>query len=559
MDIRNITKEKFYYNKLYYDYIFNFEKLKDFYTYDYRLNDSYINRISYIKNSYDHKFREIISNSLLEYNKSINCSNKTIENIKLLKNEDTLVVIAGQQPAIFTGAIFSIYKIITVLNLADYLKKSLNLNIIPLFWNASDDNDLPEVKSIKISESQFEKISLDVPEYLSGFSYSKIILPIDEIENVSRKMIYSLPETDFKKEINKFIEEIIINLRTDKRKSGISISKFYSLIIAKMFKNYGLVIFDPEIQEIKKLFIKLINFDLDNFNKINSLVEFNGNELISEGYHAQLKLIKNNLDFFLNTENGREKIKSKSEDKNIFIFEKSVKTEKNELDKNKLRDIIFKNITDVGLNVVLRPLFQDFILPNIATVCGPGEISYYAQLKDVYTLFGSELPVLYPRMSATLIENKVRKAFLKLNLSYDEIEDNQDNLANKIFQNIAGFNYQIYLENMEKELYAVLQKYVEEIKNHGFDASEAFGRINQNLKKEVEVLGKKIINEYKRKNSFIVETISKIYNNILPDGKLQERVINIFEYINKYGFDLIDNIYLTFKIFDFSHKFIEIN
>jgi bacillithiol biosynthesis cysteine-adding enzyme BshC len=559
MDIKNITKEKFYYNKLYYDYIFNFEKLKDFYTYDYRLNDSYINRISYIKNFYEHKFREIISSSLLEYNKSINCSDKTIENINLLKNEDTFVVIAGQQPAIFTGAIFSIYKIITVLNLADYLKKSLNLNIIPLFWNASDDNDLPEIKSIKMSESQFEKISIDVPEYLSGFSYSKIILPVDEIENVSRKMIYSLPETDFKKEINKFIEEIIINLRTDKKRSGISISKFYSLIIAKMFKNYGLVIFDPEIPEIKKLSIKLINFDLNNFNKINSMIEFNGNELVSEGYHAQLKLIKNNLDFFLNTENGREKIKSKSEGEDIFIFEKSFKTEKNELDKNKLRDIIFKNITDAGLNVVLRPLLQDFILPNIATVCGPGEISYYAQLKDVYTLFGSELPILYPRMSATLIENKIRKAFLKLNLSYDEIEASQDNLAGKIFQNIAGFNYQSYLENMEKELYTVLQKYMEEIKNHGFDASEAFGRINQNFKKEVEVLGKKIINEYKRKNSFIVETISKIYNNILPDGKLQERVINIFEYINKYGFGLIDNIYLTFKIFDFSHKFIEIN
>ena len=71
MDIRNITKEKFYYNKLYYDYIFNFEKLKDFYSYDYRSSDSYINRINYIKNFYDNKFREIISGSLLEYNKSI--------------------------------------------------------------------------------------------------------------------------------------------------------------------------------------------------------------------------------------------------------------------------------------------------------------------------------------------------------------------------------------------------------------------------------------------------------------------------------------------------------
>ena len=82
--------------------------------------------------------------------------------------------------------------------------------------------------------------------------------------------------------------------------------------------------------------------------------------------------------------------------------------------------------------------------------------------------------------------------------------------------------------------------------------------INQNLKKEIEILGKKVINEYKRKNGLIVESISKIYNNILPGGKLQEREINIFEFINKYGFEIIDDICSDFKVFEFLHKFIEI-
>lgn len=557
MNIKNITNQKFYYSKLYYDYIFNFDKLKDFYAYDYRLNDSYINRINYLRSSYDGRLREVISTSLLEYNKSINCGTKTIDNINLLRNEDSFVVIAGQQPVIFTGAIFTIYKVLTVLNIADSLKNNFKLNIIPLFWNASDDNDLPEIKSIRVSEIQLEKISIDVPEYLNGFSYSKIVLPVDEFENVSRKLIDSLSDSDFKKNIIKFMGEIIEHLKTGKKRSGISISKFYSLVLSKLFKNYGLVIIDPEIPEIKKLSNKLINFDLNKLNEINGLIEFNGRELISEGYHEQLKLIKGNLDFFLNTEKGREKIKSKGG--NIFTFEKSFKTRKNDLDKNGLKDLIFKNIANVGLNVVLRPLFQDYILPNIATICGPGEISYYAQLKDVYTLFGSEQPILYPRMSATLIENKVQKAVAKINISYDDLEANQDIMANKILKNMVGFDYQKYLDCLKIDLDCVLQKYMEEIKKHEFEASEAFGRINQNLKKEVEILGRKIINEYKRKNGFIVESIVKIYNNILPDGKLQEREINIFEYINKYGFNLIDSLNANFKTFEFLHKFIEIS
>ncbi len=557
MKTTEIKNEKFYYNKLYYDYIFNFEKLKDFFSYDYRTDASFSSRIDYVKNSYNNKFRKIIAGSLLEYNSSMNCGYRTIENINLLKKDNTLVVIAGQQPAIFTGAIFAIYKILTVLNTAEYLKNKFKMDVIPLFWNASDDNDLPEIKSIKISEGQLEKISIDVPEYLSGFSYSKMILPIDEFENVSRKMLDNLNVSDYKKDITVFLEEIIENLKTGNKRSGISISKFYSLILSKLFNKSGLVIIDPEIPEIKKLATTLIDFDINNINKINSLIDFNSRELVSEGYHEQLKLMKGNMDFFLNTENGREMIKSRSE--NSFIFEKSFKTKKNELDKNSLKDIIFKNISNVGLHVILRPLFQDFILPNIATVCGPGEISYYAQLKDVYTLFGSELPILYPRMSATLIENKVKKAVSKINMNYEDLESNQDILAGKILKKMLGFDFSNYLDNLESEMEAVLKKYLEEIKKYDIESVDAaFGRINQNLKKEIEILGRKVINDSKRKNGLIVESVSKIYNNILPCGKLQEREINVFEFINKYGFQIIDEVSSDFKVFQFLHKFIEL-
>ncbi|MCE5329950.1 bacillithiol biosynthesis cysteine-adding enzyme BshC [bacterium] len=557
LNIKGTENKKFYYNELYHDYIFNFKALKDFYTYDYRLQDSYAERINHIRIFYNNKFRTVISDALLKYNKSADCGTNTIENIELLKDENTFVVIAGQQPSIFTGAVFTIYKVLTVLNIARYIKNNFNVNVVPLFWNASDDNDLPEIKSIKISGSQMEKISLDVPEYFSGFSYSRIILPLEEFEDVSRKLIESLSENEFKKEIVELLASVIDYVRTNTKKSDISISKFYSLILSKLFSNYGLVIIDPEIPEIKKLSKEIINFDINKFNEINAVIEFNGKELKSEGYHSQLKLMANNLDFFLNTGNGREKIKCF--DKNNFVFEKSFKTKKNSFNKNELADIIYKNISDVSLNVVLRPLFQDYILPNIATVCGPGEISYYAQLKDIYTLFGSELPILYPRLSATIIENKVKKVMDKINVNYDNMEYNQDFLADMILKNMMGFDYHGYLNNLDVKLSDVLCEYEEKIKNQGLEVNDAFNRINQNLKKEVEILGKRIISQYKKKNSFIVESLSKIYNNIFPEGKLQEREMNIFKYINKYGFDFIDDLNFCFEAFNFLHKFIEVN
>ena len=177
----------------------------------------------------------------------------------------------------------------------------------------------------------------------------------------------------------------------------------------------------------------------------------------------------------------------------------------------------------------------------------------------MYALFGSELPILYPRMSATLIENKVKKAVFKINIDYEDIESNQDILAGKILKKMLGFDFQKYLNNLESDMESVLQKHLDEIRKYDIEAVDAFGRINQNLKKEIEILGKKLINEYKRKNGLIVESISKIYNNILPGSKLQEREINIFEFINRHGFGIINGVSSEFKVFEFLHKFIEIN
>jgi uncharacterized protein YllA (UPF0747 family) len=150
------------------------------------------------------------------------------------------------------------------------------------------------------------------------------------------------------------------------------------------------------------------------------------------------------------------------------------------------------------------------------------------------------------------------KAVSKINISYEDIETSQDILTGKILKKMIGFDFNKYLLNLEYDIESILKEHLDEIRKYDIDASEAFGRINQNLKKEVDILGKKVINDYKKKNVMIVESISKIYKSILPGGKLQEREVNIFEFLNRYGFRLINNLNNDFKIFDFLHKFIEI-
>ncbi len=120
--------------------------------------------------------------------------------------------------------------------------------------------------------------------------------------------------------------------------------------------------------------------------------------LFSRGYHAQLNESLNidSLNFFQSASGSRVKIMETNE--------------------NKLIDIIDNEILSLNLNVVLRPLFQDWLLPVVCTVCGPGEVSYFAQLKEIYNMAEIGMPVIYPRFSATIIENKISSVLEKIGI-----------------------------------------------------------------------------------------------------------------------------------------------
>ncbi len=545
----------FYYSNLYRDYVFEFDKLSNFFSYDYRSLDQYKTRIDFLKKTYDKDIIDNLCDELYEYNHLLGCGKKTLENINILKNEDSFTLVAGQQPGIFSGPLYTIYKAISLVSLSALLSEKLNVKITPVFWNASEDNDIDEVKSINIPSGTLEKISIDIPEYLSRLSFSKVILPVDEYENLVRKLLDSLQATEYKKEIEKFLNRILDIMMNAGKNDGFSVSRFFSAILCQLFSDYGLVIIDPELSVLKKFSRKIIEFDISKQSEIHGSIDFNSRELAALGYHNQLNLLRDHLDFFLNTKNGREKIRI-NEKGNYCI--QGYDSKKNEFSLNELKDVLLKNISDTALNVITRPVLQDWVLPNIATVCGPGEISYFAQIKDIYTFFGIEMPVIIPRLSATLIEKKIKESMQKIKLDYESLELFPDRQARTMLKNMIGFDINSFLLGLENEVSGLIGDKKKILKKHDIDGENSFNRIENNLKKEIEILGKRIISGYGRKNTYVADSINKIYNNLLPEKNLQERSVNIFDYINRYGFQIINGIKENINPFDFNHKFIEI-
>jgi uncharacterized protein YllA (UPF0747 family) len=253
------------------------------------------------------------------------------------------------------------------------------------------------------------------------------------------------------------------------------------------------------------------------------------------------------LDFFWDDGGIRKKI-FPGESDHFLIDGAAIK-------ENDLMQKIKKNTAGVSLNVVLRPLFEDSILPVLCIVCGPGEVSYFSQLKPVYDDAGLKLPIIYPRLSATIIDKNIAGIMEKEGLAWEDLEQGKELVLKKIISSRTGVDLESSMQGLEDNIFMDLKEMEERILGDRMNISNSFDRIKRNIKKEIKVLSKKLNSEFKRQDDRLENRLDKLFMNIFPGGNLQEREANIINYLNKYGFKFLDFIYSGARPLDFSHKF----
>ncbi|MBM3704925.1 MAG: bacillithiol biosynthesis cysteine-adding enzyme BshC [Actinobacteria bacterium] len=553
-DVEKITGKKFYYNELYYDFIFNFNKISHGYFYDYSTADTYKKRVEDINSTYDPTIRKRVGAVLKKNNVRYGCGASTLENLEALTDGSAMVVIGGQQPGFLTGPIFIIYKIISVIRLSIFLSGLLKFKVVPVFWNASDDSNFAQVSEASFINKKIERVLVSGPE--TGFNgagkrFSDIPINKDIIAENIRKLLEILPLTDFRQDIINFFAECVRSIKENFKGSKpgfISLPDLFSVIVQRIFSEYGLIILDPSDENIRKLAVELAIYDIEKSAFIQKAILHSGDILKKAGYHSQLSPEKDVLDFFFVKNGVRKKIRRIND--GVFEFSDQ------KIRKDELVRIVEKNPSKISLNVALRPLFQDMILPVICTVCGPGEVSYFAQLKEVYDLRKEKSAVIYPRFSATVIENKVSKSLKRAGIVYGDLQSVKTEITGRYLKKFLNFDIEKLLKDFENDIFLKINGLKNLIEESGLESGTAFNRIRDNIGREISVLNKKLISELKEKNSRFVEDIDRIYLNIFPDSQLQERTVNIFNYINKYGFCFIKHLFNLSEDMSNFHRFI---
>jgi bacillithiol biosynthesis cysteine-adding enzyme BshC len=445
------------------------------------------------KRKFDNAKREILNDILNQQYSGFEVSETTASNIKRLKEKNTYTITTGHQLNIFTGPLYFIYKILTVVNTCEVLNKEYpDHHFVPVYWMASEDHDIDEIRSFSLFGKKFTWETEQTG-------------PVGRMNPESLKdVLDTLPERS----------EIFDKAYLEHKNLAKSV-RFY---VNELFADYGLVVLDADDASLKSQIRHIIKDDLLDHHA-NDLVEATSAELAQEGYKTQVYPRAINL-FYL-SENLRKRIIK--EGGTYKVFDTDIEFTENEI----LKELEL-NPEKFSPNVILRPLYQEIILPNIAYVGGPAEIAYWLQLKDMFDHFDIQFPILLPRNFALIINKGLFKKMQKLMIRVEDIFLPAGELKNQYMAEHTEHSI-----DLESEL-DIMEELFESVRNKSrvVDQSlEGFVQAEKaKVRKSLENIGKRIIKSEEQKQAVALNQIQNLKDKLFPQGNLQERTDNFLNF-----------------------------
>ncbi len=470
-------------------------------------------------------YREELRNVLIDQYKDYKSNEKSVRNIELLANTDTFTVTTGHQLNLFTGPLYFIFKIVSTIKLALKLKETFpDKNFVPVFWMATEDHDFAEINHTSL----FGKtIQWDVPA--TGATGRIKTSGIEETVKEYQRIL-GLSENSTK--LSKLIENSYIHKGT--------LAEATKHLVNELFSEYGLVIVDADTPALKKLFIPFIKEDIlkeVSFNTISKTTE----ALEKAGYKAQVHIRE--INFFYLTDGFRERI-VKNDQGQYEVLNQNISFTEDELLKE-----IENNPERFSPNAVLRPLYQEVILPNLAYIGGAAEVAYWLQLKEMFAHYNVPFPILIPRNSAMLTDDSVAEKIFRLNFTFKSIFKDSEVLK-KEYVRLHTTN-RLNLDDEWREMKGIFEKI--KLRAHKIDPSlgPSTDAVKARLKRTFDSLEKKLLKAEQRNFAESQVQIERIKNKLFPGGVLQERVENFAFYYLKYGDSFIDELVKNLEPLDF--------
>ncbi|MFY9745037.1 MAG: bacillithiol biosynthesis cysteine-adding enzyme BshC [Acidobacteriaceae bacterium] len=496
-------------SRLFLDYASSHEPLSPFFV-STPWSQSWVNTIP----SQDPAHRAALADHLLEQNRSWNAGPKALGNIERLRHGAGAVV-SGQQVALFGGPLFTFLKAATI------IQRAQMANAVPVFWLATEDHDLAEADHVTLPSRHALhtlRLNLDYPHNAQPVGNLPLGAGITAVLDRAAELIGGTPEFDL----------LIAAYSPDA-----TFASSFARLIAATFADYGLVVIDASTRAFHALGSPVLRQAIEDAAAFESALHQRDQLLQERGYHSQVLVSPlSSLLFLLDETTGaRLPLRRKGE---LWVAGKA------QYSTAELVAILDNTPERLSPNALLRPVFQDYLLPTQAAIGGPAEIAYFSQSQVLYqAILGRTTPVL-PRLSATLIEPSIAAVLEQHELSLSDIlTSHPDELAQKLGARsmpVEGKRRLAATGNVLDDELDALIAWTDSL-------DPALGRSARvsasKMRYQMNRLRRLAANAQLQRDASIRRHVDTLSFNLFPDRHPQERTIGGIAYLARYGAPLL--------------------
>ncbi len=420
----------------------------------------------------------------------------------------------GQQVGLLLGPLYTLSKAVTAVNLAKKLSAE-EKPVVPVFWLASQDGDSAEIDHAFLLDldEDLHKLELPLPADVPA---GRIGLENDWVERVTTSLQSVNAHGAYRDEA--------VDLLTRSAKRAETFADWFAAMLYNLLGDQGLVIINPLEPDIAPLFRSVVETELDRPRASSLAINEAGERLRDLGFAPQLGRGEEATNLFLEEEGKRR----------LLRFDgREFYTESNLYTSDDLKKVLDEEPSRLTPAAGLRPVTQDAALPTAATVVGPGELRYFAQLRGVYEAHGVAMPLIYPRMEVTMLEPPARRILEKYDLSAEAVQTDFDTIYDDLLLKLRGHGeaFEASLNELERltsdlighvsAIDPTLRSTVERGENH--------------MRKTVELLRFKSARALRKQDATVSKQFERLRAHLLPTGKPQERVLSPFSFFLKLG------------------------
>lgn len=512
------------YNKfsnLIYDYLTQSKNATEFYNL-FPSEKSLLQQAENKLNQY--KNRAVTHQVLVEQMYQHELSESQKENLDKFKLDNTVTITTGHQLNLFTGPLYFFYKILQTIKCCEFMnERHPEYNFVPVFWMATEDHDFEEINHFYFKNEKFT--------WERDFGNAVGRMNLNGIEKVFESFAGNLNQSKNAKELKELIQSSYLNAE--------NLTEATQKLVQALFNEWGLLMLDADDSRLKKLMIPAFTEDLID-NKAFEVVGETNQRLIDKDYKLQVHPREINL-FYL-ADGVRERI---VEEDGVFeVLNTELRFSKEEI----LEEL--KNSPEkFSPNVILRPLYQETILPNIAYIGGSGEMAYWLQLKDFFESQKVLFPVLIVRNSLLILSEKQNSKLEKLGLEYQVLFSDKSELINNYIQENLGV--EIDFKQYEVQLNEMFSKLTEKAIQTDVTFSKMVDAQRTKQLRGFDKMKKRLIKAEKIRQSDRVEQLKELYDAVYPNSSLQERIVNFSELYLEYGKNFMKESYAEIQPIDF--------